>query len=278
MFTVRWRFGKKAVNEKRVSKLNLRRAFAGTRGVNKSRIMSHVNNYLPSHDNARCYGDLEAVAKLAKENPKNSRIIILAPNDGERLDMEKLVHRTMENSTRNLGTMRYAFAIHDKGDSAHLMNSHAHIVVICEDDYSKQKLWPTLRREARIEATKQLGGLQDDELDVEKAKEVQIGVETREHMELAVKNGLVHEYPSTVRAQETWRGREAQGQALEVVAPVIPEKQEKALEKAQQVPERLSRLVAAPMGNSFALERKAHTAENRFRKVTSKSYRHSLSM
>ena len=192
MFTVRWRGGKKAIGEARVKRLNLRRAFAGTRCVNASRIRSHAVNYLPSHDNAQCYGDLEAVAKLAKENPKNSRIILLAPNDGERLDMEKLVHRTIEKSTRLLGPAKYAFAVHEKPDSTHLMNKHAHVIAVFTKDHSESKLWQVLRREMRIEATKQLGGLQDSDLAVEKDKEFRIGTEAVQHMGEAAVNGKVH--------------------------------------------------------------------------------------
>lgn len=208
MFAVRWRRGKLNPGRAGLSGLNLRRGFCGTLRVNASRIVSHARNYLPSHDNAQVFGDLDAVAKLAKDNPKTSRIMVLSPNDGEHLDMEKLVHRTMQNASRSLGPIKYAFAVHEKGDKAHFMNRHAHVIAVFDHDHSKQKLWPNLRREMRIEATKQLGGMEDHELAMAKELEVKIGKEVREHMGESSQNGMMHEYPSMAKSQETWRGRE----------------------------------------------------------------------
>lgn len=98
--------------------------------------------------------------------------IILAPNDGHRLDMTAYTREYMAELERALGTrLEWMAGVHEKADATHAMNRHAHIVVrgIADDGsdlvMKREFIVREMRRIAEDLATRHLGQMSQREVD-----------------------------------------------------------------------------------------------------------------
>jgi type IV secretory pathway VirD2 relaxase len=90
--------------------------------------------------------------------------ILLAPNDGHRLDMKAFVREYMAELEKELGTkLQWMAAVHEKSDAAHALNRHAHLVIRGIDDrggdlvIDREFIRHEMRRIAEDLATRHLG-------------------------------------------------------------------------------------------------------------------------
>lgn len=106
--------------------------------------------------------------------------IILAPNDGHRLDMKGYVREYMAELEKALGTkLEWMAGIHEKPDEAHARNRHAHVVVRGIDDkggdlvLDREFIRHEMRRIAEELASRHLGQMSQRELDAHIARQAE---------------------------------------------------------------------------------------------------------
>jgi type IV secretory pathway VirD2 relaxase len=106
--------------------------------------------------------------------------ILLAPNDGHKLDMKAYTREFMAEMEKALGTkLQWMAGIHEKGDAAHERNRHAHIVIRGIDDrgadlvMDRNFIRHEMRRIAEELATKHLGQMSQRELDAYRARQAE---------------------------------------------------------------------------------------------------------
>lgn len=104
--------------------------------------------------------------------------IVLAPDDGHRLDMKAFTRAYMAELEKALGTRLSWFAgIHEKADAAHRLNRHAHIVLRGIDDrgadlvMSRDFIRYEMRRLAEDLATRHLGRMSQREFEAYQARQ-----------------------------------------------------------------------------------------------------------
>jgi type IV secretory pathway VirD2 relaxase len=98
--------------------------------------------------------------------------VLLAPNDGHRLDMKAYIREFIAELEKALGTkLEWMAGIHEKPDAAHKLNRHAHIVLRGIDDKGSDLVMDRnfiryeMRRIAEELATKHLGQMSQRELE-----------------------------------------------------------------------------------------------------------------
>ena len=106
--------------------------------------------------------------------------IILAPNDGAKLDMVAYTRDFMAGLEKALGTrLEWMAGVHEKPDAAHSMNRHAHIVLRGIDQtgadlvMNREFIGHEMRRIAEELATRHLGQISQKELDAYQARQAE---------------------------------------------------------------------------------------------------------
>ncbi len=106
--------------------------------------------------------------------------VMLAPNDGQRIDMKAYTREYMAEVEKALGTkLEWMAGIHEKPDLAHARNQHAHIVIRGIDQTGADLVMDRtfirheLRRIAEELATKHLGQMSQRELDAYQARQAE---------------------------------------------------------------------------------------------------------
>ena len=106
--------------------------------------------------------------------------ILLAPNDGHRLDMKAYTREYMAELEKALGTkLEWMAGIHEKPDTAHASNQHAHIVIRGIDQTSadlvidRDFIRHEMRRIAEELATRHLGQMSQREVDAYRERQAE---------------------------------------------------------------------------------------------------------
>ena len=104
--------------------------------------------------------------------------IVLAPDDGHRLDMKAFTRAYMAELEKALGTrLTWVAGIHEKADAAHRLNRHVHIVLRGIDDrgadlvMSRDFIRYEMRRLAEELATRHLGRMSQREFEAYQARQ-----------------------------------------------------------------------------------------------------------
>lgn len=104
--------------------------------------------------------------------------ILVAPEDGGRLDMRAYTREFMAELERELGTqLEWMATVHEKPDAAHAANRHVHVVIRGIDDrgadlvMGREFIRHELRRIAADVATRHLGQMSQRELDALRARQ-----------------------------------------------------------------------------------------------------------
>src|SRR4051812_2277483 len=76
-------------------------------------------------------GAVEAHEKVTEwASDRHHWRVVLAPNDGDRLNMVRYTRDVMDEIERSLGTkLDWVAGVHEKPDATHARNQHAHIVI-----------------------------------------------------------------------------------------------------------------------------------------------------
>jgi type IV secretory pathway VirD2 relaxase len=106
--------------------------------------------------------------------------IILAPNDGAKLDMVAFTRDFMREVERTTGTkLEWMAGVHEKPDATHTLNRHAHLIIrgvadngsdlVLDREYIRHEM----RRIAEELATRHLGQMGQQELDAYQARQAE---------------------------------------------------------------------------------------------------------
>jgi type IV secretory pathway VirD2 relaxase len=113
--------------------------------------------------------------------------IMLAPDDGAKLDMKAYTREYMAEMEKALGTkLQWMAGIHEKADAAHALNRHVHIILRGIDDrggdlvMDREFIKHETRRIAEELATRHLGQMSQRELDAFQARQAERQREGRE--------------------------------------------------------------------------------------------------
>ncbi|UEM07629.1 hypothetical protein JL101_032470 (plasmid) [Skermanella rosea] len=138
---------------------------AGERAV-AAELFSAGSDGVPGHERIAAWRD-----------DRHQFRVILAPEDGHRLDMTAYTRAFMAELEAALGTrLEWVAGIHEKADAAHPRNRHAHIVIRGVDDtgadlvIGREFIRHGMRRIAEELATRQLGQMSQRELDAHLAR------------------------------------------------------------------------------------------------------------